>query len=138
MITGFPGEDEEAFEKLLDFVRETRFDRLGAFAFSPEEGTPAVEMPGQVEESVKQERLDRLMTLQQAISFEINEKRIGEITEVLVESVTPDGFTGRSSKEAPEVDGEITVKTKNTPPLGSYVNVRITGADAYDLSGEMI
>ncbi len=136
MIVGFPGETEEAFHELLQFVKEARFDRLGAFTYSPEEGTPGAEMPDQVDEEVKQRRLDELMTLQQGISLEENTARVGEICEVLCEGAEEGIFVGRSIREAPESDGVIRFTAAREVAPGEYLNVKITGADAYDLFGE--
>ncbi len=140
LMTGFPGETEDQFQELLDFVQEARFDRLGAFAYSPEEGTAAARMKDQIPEEVKQERLDRLMTLQQSISMDLNRKRVGSEEKVLVTDVSPDGRAlGRSSRETPETDGEIVFAWKKAmPEIGSFTSVRITGAQSYDLTGEMI
>ena len=136
MIVGFPGETEEAFHELLQFVKEARFDRLGAFTYSPEEGTSGAEMPDQVDEEVKQRRLDELMTLQQGISLEENTARVGEICEVLCEGAEEGMFVGRSIREAPESDGVIRFTAAREVAPGEYLNVKITGADAYDLFGE--
>ena len=136
MIVGFPGETEEAFHELLQFVKEARFDRLGAFTYSPEEGTPGAEMPDQVDEQVKQRRLDELMTLQQGISLEENTARVGEICEVLCEGAEEGMYVGRSIREAPESDGVIRFTAAREVAPGEYLNVKITGADAYDLFGE--
>ena len=136
MIVGFPGETEEAFRELLQFVKEARFDRLGAFTYSPEEGTPGAEMPDQVDEEVKQRRLDELMTLQQGISLEENTARVGEICEVLCEGAEEGMFVGRSIREAPESDGVIRFTAAREVAPGEYLNVKITKADAYDLFGE--
>ena len=136
MIVGFPGETEEAFHELLQFVKEARFDRLGAFTYSPEEGTPGAEMPDQVDEEVKQRRLDELMTLQQGISLEENTARVGEICEVLCEGAEEGMYVGRSIREAPESDGIIRFTAARNVAPGEYLNVKITGADAYDLFGE--
>ena len=140
LMTGFPGETEDQFQELLDFVQKARFDRLGAFAYSPEEGTAAARMKDQIPEEVKQERLDRLMTLQQSISMDLNRKRVGTEEKVLVTDVSPDGRAlGRSSRETPETDGEIVFSWKKAmPEIGSFTSVRITGAQSYDLTGEMI
>ena len=137
MIVGFPGETEEAFHELLRFVQETRFDRLGAFAYSPEEGTPGAEMPGQIDEAVKRRRLDELMTLQQGISLERNQERVGEVCEVLCEGMEEGMYTGRSIREAPESDGAIRFTAGRGIASGEYIRVRITGAEAYDLYGEV-
>ena len=136
MIVGFPGETEEAFHELLQFVKEARFDRLGAFTYSPEEGTPGAAMPDQVDEEVKQRRLDELMTLQQGISLEENTARVGEMCEVLCEGEEEGMYVGRSIREAPESDGVIRFTAARKVAPGEYLNVKITGADAYDLFGE--
>ncbi|MCQ2438109.1 MAG: 30S ribosomal protein S12 methylthiotransferase RimO [Clostridia bacterium] len=138
MIVGFPGETDEQFQTLLDFVRDARFDRLGAFTYSPEEGTPAAIMKNQIDEDVKNERLDQLMMLQQGISMEINEARIGTVCEVLVDGEDEDGVYGRSLLEAPESDGVIRLTSDKPLTLGEYVQVKITSADAYDLFGEVL
>jgi ribosomal protein S12 methylthiotransferase len=137
IIVGFPGETEDDFKRLTDFLQEQQFDRLGAFAFSPEEGTPAIDLPGQVPQEVREERLDRLMKLQAPISLARNQLRIGTTARVLVTSDRGNGqYAGRSQWEAPEIDGEIifTSPTKLAP--GSFCDVRITRAKTYDLMGE--
>lgn len=136
MIVGFPGETEEAFHELLQFVKEARFDRLGAFTYSPEEGTPGAAMLDQIAEEVKQRRLDELMTLQQGISLEENTARVGEVCEVLCEGAEEGMYVGRSIREAPESDGIIRFTASREVAPGEYLNVKITGADAYDLFGE--
>lgn len=138
IIVGFPGETEEQFQRLLDFIRFAKFDRLGAFTYSPEEGTPAARMEDQIPEEVKQERLDRLMNLQASISLEKNQARVGEVLNVLVTDHNEEGLClGRSESEAPETDGEILFKAKGKlPEPGQFVRVKITQADTYDLMGE--
>ncbi len=137
VMLGFPGETEEQFQSLLDFLREAQFDRLGAFAFSPEEGTPAADMSGQLPEALKQERLDAIMRLQQGISLNRNKNRLGKSYEVLVEGVDGEMAYGRSYAEAPEVDGSICFKRKGTElEPGMFTKVRITDAKPYDLIGE--
>ena len=138
MIVGFPGETEEQFTELLQFVKDARFDRLGAFTYSPEEGTKAAVMPDQIDEDVKIERLDQLMMLQQSISMELLEQRIGEVCEVLVEGRDEDGWYGRSIREAPESDGCIHLLTERELIPGSYIQARIVSADAYDLTAEVL
>ena len=139
IIVGFPGETEEQFRELLDFVEEAEFDRLGAFAYSAEEDTPAARMPDQIPEEIKQERLDRLMTLQARISLRRNRLRVGTVEKVLVTDRSDDGFLlGRSQFEAPETDGEIVFTGKESPEIGSFVQVKITSAKTYDLTGEML
>lgn len=138
-ITAFPGETDAQFERLMDFVQDVRFDRLGAFCYSAEEDTPAAKMPDQVPEEVKQLRLDRLMTEQQEISLERNQARVGEETRVLVESVDGEGMAvGRSAAEAPETDGVIRLAGADEGDIGCFVNARITAADTYDLTGEKL
>ena len=138
MIVGFPGETDGEFQELIDFVRDARFDRLGAFAYSAEEDTAAGEMENQIEENVKLERLDQIMMLQQAISQELNEARVGEVCEVLCEGFEEGSYFGRSMKEAPESDGAIRFIAQREIQPGEYVQVRILGAEAYDLYGEVI
>jgi ribosomal protein S12 methylthiotransferase len=140
MIVGFPGETDAQFQTLLDFVKETRFERLGAFTYSAEEGTAAAKMPNQIDDAVKNERLDQLMMLQQSISMEVNEARVGTECEVLVDGFDEEQgrFYGRSLLEAPESDGCIWLEADRELTPGEYVQVRITGADAYDLEGTII
>ncbi len=139
-IVGFPGETEQQFQALMDFTREIEFDRMGAFVYSIEENTPAASMPNQIDEEVKQERLDRLMTLQQEISLRHNKARVGTMEKVLVEAVADDGSgTGRSSREAPEeTDGVIRLTGLSEKDIGEFVQARITGAEVYDLIGEKL
>ena len=140
LIVGFPGETEDQFRELMDFVEETEFDRLGAFTYSPEEGTPAAKMPDQIPEEIKMDRLDRLMTLQQKISLKRNQKRIGDVEQVLVTDTDESGnVVGRSSREVPEADGEIYVSCeKARPQPGQFIPVKILSAEEYDLKGIML
>ena len=138
MIVGFPGETDAQFEELCQFVRDAKFDRLGAFTFSPEEGTAAADMDGQIDEDVKYARLDQLMMLQQAVSMELMEQRIGTECEVLVEGRDEYGWYGRSLLEAPESDGCIHLETEKELTPGDYVQARIIAADAYDLTAEVL
>ena len=140
LIVGFPGETEDQFRELLDFVEETEFDRMGAFIYSPEENTPAANMPDQIPDEIKRERLDRLMRLQQTISLKHNQSRIGSVEKVLVTASGTDGFCiGRSSREAPEIDGQIIVDCGSVhPESGLFIPVEITGAENYDLRGKML
>ncbi len=135
LMVGFPGENDADFEELMDFVKETRFGRMGAFMFSPEDGTRAAEMKNQVEEEVKQVRYDTLMTAQHQISLEENKKRVGTICRVLVEGKRGSRYAGRSEFEAPETDGNIYFTSDEPCEIGSFVNVEITGSKAYDLTG---
>ena len=136
MIVGFPGETEEHFRALMDFIREMEFDRLGAFTFSPEEDTPAAEMPDQVPEDVKAARLDELMTAQRDISLSRNKLRIGKTYTALIEETGADGeAVARTDREAPDADGICRLTGARGMEPGAFVPVRITGADAYDISG---
>ena len=134
-IVGFPGETEEDFNCLLDFVRRIRFERLGAFAYSPEEGTVGASMPDQVPEEIKQERLDRLMTVQAEISQELNEARVGTVCRVLVTGFENGLYVGRSAMEAPDSDGVIYFTAARELDEGEFVSVRLVRADTYDLYG---
>ncbi len=147
MIVGHPGEEEEDFNQLLEFVSQARFDRLGAFTYSEEEDTyAAIHYKDDIPADVKQERYDRLMSLQESISYECNRARLGERTRVIVDSCEDGILVCRSQKESPEVDGEILVKydpglVGGLGPdelVGRFLNVEINGADSYDLSAEII
>ena len=135
MIVGFPGETDAQFEELIEFVKQARFGRLGAFTYSPEEGTKAAGMPDQIDEQVKASRLDRLMLTQQEISYETNRARIGSVCEVLTESTEDGTYIGRSLLEAPEVDGVIRFTSEKKLLPGQYVRVKLTDCDAYDMMG---
>lgn len=137
-IVGFPGETEEQFEELCDFVREMRFERAGVFAYSAEEGTPAYELEDDVPADVKQERVDRLMDIQQEISLEINSKRVGNVERVLVDRLEGDYYIARSQFDSPEVDDEILIPADAEIEIGAFVQVRITKSDYFDCYGEII
>ncbi|MCP4684380.1 MAG: 30S ribosomal protein S12 methylthiotransferase RimO [bacterium] len=135
MIVGFPGETEEQFEELMDFVIEQRFDRLGVFAYSPEEGTPAEQMPDQIPEKVKTERVDRIMSLQREIAFEKNNSLIGNVKEVIIDSVKAgESAVGRTKGDCPEIDQEVMVSGEASE-VGDICRVRIEGVEGYDLVG---
>ena len=135
-IVGFPGETEADFERLMAFTEETAFDRMGAFAFSPEEDTPAASMPDQVPEEIKQDRLDRLMALQAKISLQRNQSRVGSVEKVLVTGHNGLHYTARSAWEAPDADGEILLLSDRPLTEGAFVQATITGADTYDLTAK--
>lgn len=139
LITGFPGESQKDHQILMDFVRESKFDRLGVFTYSQEEGTPAASMENQVDEETKLERQDEIMCLQQEIVFAKNQDRIGERLEVLIEGKVADenAYVGRTYGDAPGVDGLIFVQTARELLTGDYVRVIVTGAAEYDLIGEL-
>lgn len=135
-IVGYPGETEEEFQALLDFITEIRFDRAGAFQFSFEPGTFSEALGDPIPAEVKQERYDRLMSLQQPISFERNQAQVGNILPVLIEGQGDGISVGRSYRDAPEIDGMVVIE--GVAPVGEIVPVRITGAMAYDLSGSLL
>ena len=135
-IVGFPGETEQAFQALLDFVEDTAFDRVGVFTYSHEEGTPAAVLPDDVALEVKEERRGRLMALQQPISLAKNQALLGQTLDVLIEGVGEDISVGRSYRDAPEVDGMVLVQAES--PVGEIVPVRISGALEYDLVGDPV
>jgi ribosomal protein S12 methylthiotransferase len=131
-IVGYPGETEEEFQALIDFVEEVRFDRVGAFTFSFEPGTASEPLGDPVPEEVKQERYARLMELQQSISLQVNQSFVGRTLDVLIEGRDKGISIGRSYRDAPEIDGMVLVE--GPAPVGEVVPVRITGAMAYDLT----
>ena len=137
LITGFPGETEEDHEELKEFVDEMEFDRLGVFTYSPEENTPAAEMADQVPEELKEERRDELMELQQEISYDRGQDRIGQELLVMIEGKVADesAYIGRTYGDAPKVDGYIFVQTGELLMTGDFAKVRVTGALEYDLIG---
>lgn len=147
MIVGHPGEGRKEFEELLSFVREARFERLGAFKYSEEEGTfDAGHFKDEVSEKTKQERLDELMSLQNGISFAYNQSRVGTVEKVIVDDFADGSFVCRSEFESPDVDGEIRVKYDNVKMdgrlpeafVGKFLKVRITAAEDYDLVAEVL
>ena len=138
LISGFPGETEEDHEILMQFVDDMEFDRLGVFAYSPEEDTPAFSFENQVPEEVKQERRDEIMELQQEIAFEKSEAMKGRTLEVMIEGKVADenAYVGRTYMDSPNVDGLIFVNTGLSLMSGDFLKVRVTGASEYDLIGE--
>ena len=140
LITGFPGETKEQHEELMEFVNDMEFDRLGVFTYSPEEGTPAARMDHQIDEEVKLDRQAELMELQQDISMELGERKIGQTVTVMVEGKVADenAYVARSAADAPGVDGYVFVNTDETLVSGDFVKVKITGALEYDLIGEIV
>ena len=134
-IVGYPGETDEEYQALFDFVQETRFDRVGTFQFSFEPGTTSEPLGDPVPAEVKQERFERLMELQQGISMQVNQSYVGKTLDVLVEGKDKDITIGRSYRDAPEIDGMVFIE--GNAKIGSIVPVRITGAMAYDLTGTL-
>lgn len=139
-ITGFPTETEEDFTETMEFINRMEFDRLGAFTYSPEEGTPAAGMDGQVEEEIKIRRQQEMMELQQEIAFEAAENMKGRELTVMIEGklAEEDVYVARTYKDAPSVDGYLFVNTDWSLMSGDFVKVRVTGANEYDLIGEII
>ncbi len=136
-IVGFPGETEEDFQMLLDFLKEAQLDRVGCFKFSPVEGAPATEMADQVPEDVKEERFHRFMQLQQEISAERLKQKIGQTLDVIVDEIDDEGIIGRTKADAPEVDGLVYIENLSCTPVkvGEFIKVTITHSDEYDLWG---
>ncbi len=140
IIVGFPGETEEHFKELYEFVKTVRFDRMGVFTYSREEDTPAASFPNQVDEAVKNERLDALMTLQQDISLELNKAKLGKTIEVIVEGYDEDSFLfyGRSRGDSIDVDGKVYFGAEDEVGEGDIIKVKVLDAGEYDLSGQMV
>lgn len=139
LMVGFPGETEEDFEELMDFVRTIRFDRMGAFAYSEEEGTFAAEhYEDDVPEETKQNRLDRLMDLQEKISAELCAEKVGREYKVIIDRKEGEYYIGRTEHDSPEVDCEVLIPASTPLAVGSFHQARITGADEYDLYAEVI
>ena len=138
-ITGFPGEDEEAFDDLAAFVNEMEFDRLGCFSFSPQEGTPAYDMPDQVEDDVKVRRGEIIMQDQLAIMEEKNNEKIGNTYKTIVEEYDSysDSYIGRTYMDAPEIDSVVKFTSSDNLEIGDFVDVKIFDFDEYDLIGEV-
>lgn len=140
VIVGFPGESEDDFSQLCEYIKEAKFDRLGAFMYSREEDTPAYDFDNQIDEQVKQDRYDVIMTEQQTVLDGLNEKKVGQVIKVIVEGYDPDNkiFFGRSGADAPDIDTKVLFRGQNQLMLGSFVNIRITETLDYDLLGEIV
>ncbi len=140
LIVGFPGETPEDFQELTDFVKDFKFDRLGVFTYSKEEGTPAAKMKGQIRKNIKIERQKTILELQNSISTEINSKRIGKVYKAIVDGIADDGifYYGRTFAEAPEIDGTVYFTSPEPLDMGSFVMIKILNSEDYDLIGEVI
>ena len=140
VMVGFPGETKEDFEELYDFIKAARFERLGAFSFSKEEGTPAEKMKNQIHPMTKKSRYNKIMSLQQKIASETQEEMVGEELEVLIETKTFDGkyYVGRSYREVPDIDGLIYIEMVDKALEGKFVKCKITKANGYDLIGKVM
>ena len=138
-ITGYPGETEEEFEHLYNFIKDVKFDRLGVFMYSREKDTPSYSMKPQINAKTKRERQNKLMQLQQEISLQRNNKFIGKVLPCIIEGFSDNGcVVARTQYDAPEVDGVVNIKTKEAVVPGDIENIKITGADIYDLSGIIV
>lgn len=140
LIMGFPGETEDDFEQVKEFVKKMEFDRLGVFTYSREEDTPAAEMDGQIDEEVKEARRDEIMQIQQDIAFDKSNSRVGEIYEVMIEGRLPDEgvYIARTYMDAPDVDGYVFIQSDYNLDSGDFVKVEVTRSDEYDLIAEII
>ncbi len=139
LIVGYPGETVEEFNELVQFVKEQRFDRLGVFAYSAEDETPAFTLEDDITEEVKQERLDSIMAVQQEISLELNLQKLGKTYKVLIDRLEGDYFIGRTEFDSPEVDNEILIKkSKKLLKVGSFYSVEIVESDYFDLYGKVV
>ena len=140
LISGFPGETEEDHRDLLDFVKEIRFDRLGVFTYSQEEGTPAAKLPDQLSQEIKDRRRDEIMALQETISAEKLKERVGDVFDLIIEGYLPEDevYVGRTYMDAPDVDGLFYVKADRELMTGDFIKAVCTGCGSYDLYGEMI
>ena len=139
MLVGFPGETEADFEELKEFIEETKFERLGVFPFSNEEGTYAYKnFKDNLSDAEKQERADELMEIQQLISAELNREKIGLTVKVIVDKKEGEFYVGRTEFDSPEVDGEVLITSSKEIKRGDFVNVKITGSEDYDLFGEVV
>ncbi|MGB7542535.1 MAG: 30S ribosomal protein S12 methylthiotransferase RimO, partial [Burkholderiales bacterium] len=132
-IAGFPGETEDEFRELLDFLEEAELDRVGCFAYSPVEGAKANALPGALPDEVREERRARLMRLQEKISRRRLERKVGETLRVLVDEVTPQGAVARSAADAPEIDGVVRIENGHKLAAGEWAQVKVTRSDAHDL-----
>ncbi len=138
LMVGFPGETDEQFENLCSFIKDVKFDRMGCFAFSPEEDTPAYVMDNQLDDDVKNHRQEILMDLQYGISESLNKSRVGKTYKVIVDSVKDNVCVGRSYMDSPEIDTGIIFSSTPDIKIGDFVNVKITDVDGYDLIGELV
>jgi ribosomal protein S12 methylthiotransferase len=139
LIVGFPGETEEEFQELMDFVEGYRFDRLGVFTYSPEEGTSANLLEDDVPEEVKEDRKARLMELQQNISLALNQEKVGQTFRVIIDRKENDYYVGRTAFDSPEVDNEVMIDANLLElKIGHFYQVEILKADFFDLYGEVL
>jgi len=139
LIVGYPGETEKEFQELLDFVQESKFDRLGVFTYSHEENTHAYNLEDDVPQEVKHQRAEDVMDLQSSISYDMNQERVGKTYKVLFDRKEGDYFIGRTEFDSPDVDNEVIINAKDFYiRIGDFANIKITKADHYDLYGEVV
>ena len=139
LIVGYPGETEEAFQELKNWVQEMRFERLGAFAYSHEENTHAATLKDDVPEEVKQQRVNEIMDIQSQISFELNQKKVNNTYKVLIDRKDGNYFVGRTEFDSPDVDNEVLIDaTKHYVQIGKFAQIKITSATEFDLYGEPV
>ena len=139
LMVGFPGETDDDYAQLFDFVKEQRFERMGAFAYSEVEGTySALHYKDDVPDDIKQNRLSKLMRVQQEISASINENKVGKAFKVMIDRLEGDYYVGRTEYDSPEVDPEVLIKAERELPIGDFVKVMMTEADAFELYGKVI
>jgi len=138
LIAGHPGETQKHFEEMMSFVERSRFDRLGVFTYSHEENTHSYSMKDDVPDKIKQERVDQLMELQEGISLELNQAKIGKTYKVLVDRKEEGVFIGRTEYDSPEVDNEVILNTKDYLRLGDFVEAKVTSATEFDLNAEVV
>jgi len=138
LLTGHPGETEDDFNQLMEFVQKARFERMGAFPYSEEEGTYSAEhYKDDIPFEVKQERVDRIMEAQEEISREINQQKVGKVMKVIIDREESDFFVGRTQFDSPEVDPEVLISKNKDLKIGEFYPILITGAEDYDLYGEL-
>lgn len=138
LIVGYPNETEEQFTALEDFVAQTKFDRMGAFTYSPEEGTAAFKLEDNIPEEEKSERLNRLVDIQQAISLSLNQAKVGKVFKVLIDRLEGDFWVGRTEFDSPEVDNEVLIPANQEAQIGCFVNAKITAAEEFDLYADIV
>lgn len=138
LIVGYPNETEEQFAALEDFVAQTKFDRMGAFTYSPEEGTAAFKLEDNIPEEEKSKRLNRLVDIQQAISLSLNQAKVGKVFKVLIDRLEGDFWVGRTEFDSPEVDNEVLIPANQEAQVGCFVNAKITAAEEFDLYADIV
>ncbi len=138
LIVGYPNETEEQFTALEDFVAQTKFDRMGAFTYSPEEGTAAFKLEDNIPEEEKSERLNRLVDIQQAISLSLNQAKVGKVFKVLIDRLEGDFWVGRTEFDSPEVDNEVLIPANQDAEIGCFVNAKVTAAEEFDLYADIV